>query len=55
MLRQMDKAEAFEVVLMAASIDSFAKHTLSKAKGILETEVNRIVNERKENKEEEQQ
>lgn len=55
MLRQMDKAEAFEVALMAASIDSFAKHTLSKAKGILETEVNRIVNERKENKEEEQQ
>ena len=54
MLRQMNEAKAFEVALMAASIDSFAKHTLSKAKGILETEVDRIVKERKENKEEEQ-
>lgn len=54
MLRQMNKADALEVALMAASIDSFAMHTMSKAKDILETEVNRIIEKRKENKEEEQ-
>lgn len=55
MLRQMDKAEAFEVALMAASIDSFAKHTMTKAKEILDAEVKKIEEKRKENKEEEQQ
>lgn len=50
MLRQMNEANALEVALMAASINSFANNTLSKAKGILETEVNRIEEERKENK-----
>ena len=50
MLRQMNEANALEVALMSASINSFANNTLSKAKGILETEVNRIEEERKENK-----
>lgn len=55
MLRQMDKAKAFEVALMAASIDSFAKHTMTKANEILDAEVKKIEEKRKENKEEEQQ
>ena len=39
---------------MAASIDSFAKHTMTKAKEILDAEVKKIEEKRKENKEEEQ-
>lgn len=54
MLRQMNEADAFEVALMYASIDSFAKHTMTKAKEILDAEVKKIEEKRKENKEEEQ-
>ncbi len=50
MLRQMDKSEAFEVAIMAVSIDSFAKRTMTKAKEILDVEVKKIEEKRKENK-----